>query len=130
MNDLTQSKDPTTADPGKGESRHSPRALERNVLSDICVTMSDMAPDRITIRVPETLGERLRNRSRMKGLTESELVREALETYLGLATEARPAYELAEEAGLIGCVRRAPKDLSTSPRHFEGFGKLGPEKIR
>ena len=27
-----------------------------------------------------------------------------------------------EEAGLIGCVRRAPKDLSTSRRHFDNFG--------
>jgi predicted DNA-binding protein len=89
--------------------------------------MSDMASDRITIRIPETLGQRLRYRSRMKGLPESELVREALETYLGQSAEARPAYELAEEAGLIGCIGRGPrapaKDLSTHPRHFEGFGK-------
>ena len=91
--------------------------------------MSDMASDRITIRIPETLGQRLRNRSRMKGQPESELVREALETYLRncQSAEPRPAYELAEEAGLIGCVRRGlrspAKDLSTNPRHFEGFGK-------
>jgi len=85
--------------------------------------MSDMAPNRITIRVPGELGQRLRNRSRIKGQTESELVREALETYLGQAPIERSAYELAKEAGLIGCVRRAPKDLSTSTRHFRGFGK-------
>jgi hypothetical protein len=30
---------------------------------------------------------------------------------------------LAEAAGLIGCLRRAPKDLSTNQRHLEGFGK-------
>ena len=89
--------------------------------------MSDMASARITIRIPETLGQRLRHRSRLKGQPESELVREALETYLGQPSEARPAYELAEEAGLIGCIGRGPKsppkDLSTNPRHFEGFGK-------
>jgi predicted DNA-binding protein len=92
--------------------------------------MSDMASDRITIRIPETLGQRLRHRSRMRGQPESALVREALETYLGQSAEARPAYELAEEAGLIGCIGRkgrgpkAPaKDLSTNPRHLEGFGK-------
>jgi hypothetical protein len=50
-------------------------------------------------------------------------VRVALETYLAQGGISRSAYELAEEAGLIGCVRRAPKDLSTNPRHFEGFGK-------
>jgi predicted DNA-binding protein len=86
-----------------------------------------MASARITIRIPETLGQRLRQRSRIKGQPESELVREALETYLGQPTDARPAYELAQEAGLIGCIGRGPKspskDLSTNPRHFEGFGK-------
>ena len=96
-------------------------------MSDISASMSDMASARITIRLPETLGQRLRHRSRIKGQPESELVREALETYLGQPTEARPAYELAEEAGLIGCIKRGPKspptDLSSSARHFAGFGK-------
>jgi predicted DNA-binding protein len=85
--------------------------------------MSDMADHRITIRVPETLGTKLKGRALVQGRSESQVVREALETYLGQGTEPRPAYELAEEAGLIGCVRRAPKDLSTNPKHFEGFGK-------
>ena len=88
--------------------------------------MSDMAPDRITIRIPSVLGDRLRGRSRMQGQTESELVRQALETYLGQSNGDRSAYELAAEAGLIGCVRRGPqspaKDLSTHPRHMRGFG--------
>lgn len=96
-------------------------------MSDIYAIMSDMASDRITIRIPEPLGQRLRHRSRMRGQPESALVREALETYLGLPPEGRLAYELAEEAGLIGCIGRSPKspprDLSTNPRHLEGFGK-------
>ena len=59
----------------------------------------------------------------MKGRPESELVREALESYLGQASVARSAFDLAREAGLIGCVRGAPRDLSTNPKHFKGFGK-------
>lgn len=82
-----------------------------------------MASDRITIRVPETLGQRLRNRSLMQGQTESELIREALESYLRQSHGERLAYELAVEAGVIGCARRAAPDLSTNRRHFEGFGK-------
>jgi predicted DNA-binding protein len=89
--------------------------------------MSDMASGRITIRIPETLGQRLRTRSRVEGQSESAIVREALETYLGQSAELRSAYELAEEAGLIGCIgrcRNAPaKGLSTARRHFDGFGK-------
>lgn len=96
-------------------------------LSDIHVILSDMGSERITIRIPEELGGRLRHRSRIKGQTESDLVREALETYLARSNGVRSAFELAEEAGLIGSVRRGrgspPKDLSTNPRHFKGFGK-------
>lgn len=82
-----------------------------------------MASQRITVRVPKTLGALLRDRSRAEGQTPSDLVRVALETYLGRGANSRSAYELAEEAGLIGCAGRAPKDLSTNRRRFEGFGK-------
>jgi hypothetical protein len=86
--------------------------------------MSDiMASQRITVRVPKTLGSLLQDRSRAKGQTPSDIVRIALETYLIREGSQRSAYDLAEEAGLIGCVRRAPKDLSTNRRHFDGFGK-------
>jgi metal-responsive CopG/Arc/MetJ family transcriptional regulator len=84
--------------------------------------MSDMAPDRITVRVPKDLGALLRRRSRTKGQTPSDVVRVALEAYLGGVRKSQTAYELAEEAGLIGCANRSPKDLSTNQDHFEGFG--------
>jgi len=45
-----------------------------------------------------------------------------LENYLSEERHAGSAYELAKAAKLIGCARRAPRDLSTNPRHFEGFG--------
>jgi predicted DNA-binding protein len=95
--------------------------------SDKYAIMSDMSSERITIRIPQELGGRLRHRSRIKGQTESDLVREALETYLGYSNGERSAFELAEEAGLIGSIgpgRRSPaKDLSTNPRYLNGFGK-------
>jgi metal-responsive CopG/Arc/MetJ family transcriptional regulator len=92
-------------------------------MSDKCDNMSDMSSTRITVRVPSALTARLRSHSRAKGTTESELVREALETYLGKTKKERSAYDLAEAAGIIGTARYAPKDLSTNPRHFKGFGK-------
>jgi len=85
--------------------------------------MSDMSSNRLTIRVPEALTARLRSRSRAKGTTESELVREALEKYLERSSPQRTAFDLAEEAGIVGIAQRAPKDLSTNRRHFKGFGK-------
>lgn len=92
-------------------------------MSDNDGIMSDMVSQRITVRVPVTLGTRLRHSSRLNGRTPSDLVRVALENYLGEKNSGDSAYELAEAAGLIGCVRHAPKDLSTNSRHFEGFGK-------
>ena len=83
--------------------------------------MSDMASSRLTVRIPEALTTRLRAHSRSSGATESRLVREALERYL--SHSARSAYDLAKEAGILGIVRNLPKDLSTNPRHFDGFGQ-------
>ena len=71
--------------------------------------MSDMALHRISVRVPKALTESLRRRSQARGATESEMVREALEGYLGQSAEERTAYELAEAAGIIGVVRDAPR---------------------
>lgn len=92
-------------------------------VSDIHAIMSDMPSTRITVRIPEALTTRLRNRSKAKGTTESELVREALETYLGHSGAERSAYDLATEAGIIGMEKNAPRDLSTNRRHFKGFGQ-------
>jgi metal-responsive CopG/Arc/MetJ family transcriptional regulator len=91
--------------------------------SDSYAKMSDMSSARITVRVPQALTARLRTHSRAKGTTESEVVREALETYLGKTKKESSAYELADAAGIIGAARKLPKDLSTNPRHFKGFGR-------
>jgi predicted DNA-binding protein len=82
-----------------------------------------MSITRISIRIPQHLGERLQKRSQLKGKPESALVREALESYFGEESVERTAFELAMEAGVIGRVHEAPKDLSTNSDHFEGFGK-------
>jgi metal-responsive CopG/Arc/MetJ family transcriptional regulator len=82
-----------------------------------------MASQRITVRVPKALGNRLRDHSRARGQTPSDVVRVALETYLGRENGPESAYEMAKQAGLIGCVRRAAKDLSINPRYMKNFGK-------
>lgn len=94
-----------------------------SILSDNCSTMSDMASNRISVRLPATLTERLRKRSRIGGKSESELVREALEGYLAQGSGEVTAYELAKGAGIIGTIKNLPKDLSTNRRYFKGFGK-------
>jgi len=82
-----------------------------------------MSSQRITIRVSESLVKRLKKHAGMKRRSESALVREALENYLGETPLSSSAYDLAKEADLIGCVRGGPSDLSTNRKHFEGFGE-------
>lgn len=81
-----------------------------------------MASQRISVRVSKNLSGRLQDESRIRGKTPSEVLRAALLAYLGRGRKAQSAYELAKQAGLIGSIPRAPKDLSTNPRHFKGFG--------
>lgn len=85
--------------------------------------MSDMGLTRISVRMPMALTSRLRSQCRARGASESELVREALETYLRRPGTNATAYELAERSGVIGSMDDAPRDLSTNRRHFKGFGK-------
>jgi predicted DNA-binding protein len=84
--------------------------------------MSDMASERITIRVPAVLAERLRSQSSLKGRNGSRLIREALESYLDKSRKELTAYEAAQQLGLIGGISGLPRDLSTHPRHMKGFG--------
>lgn len=86
--------------------------------------MSDiMSTQRITVRVSESLVKRLKQQAGMKRRSESAVVREALENYLAEAPVSASAYDLAKAAGLIGCLRGAPADLSVNRKHLEGFGK-------
>ncbi len=86
--------------------------------------MSDIvSSQRITIRISESLVKRLKKEAGMKRRSESALVREALENYLGEAPTSSSAYDQARDAGLIGCVRGGPSDLSTNRKHFDGLGK-------
>lgn len=82
-----------------------------------------MSSQRITIRISESLVRRLKRQAEMKRRSESALVREALENYLGEAPTSSSAYDLAREAGLIGCIRGGPSDLSTNRKYFKGFGE-------
>ena len=92
-----------------------------NGLSDKCVKMSDiMSSQRITIRI---LVKRLKKQAGMRSRSESALVREALEHYLGDVPASTSAYDLARAVGLIGCVAGRPSDLSTNRKYFKGFGE-------
>lgn len=78
---------------------------------------------KISVRVPQRIIKVIKDRSRTTGDKESEIIREALEDYIVKKNTGKTAYQLALEAGLIGCAKELPPDLSTNKKYFKGFGK-------
>ena len=64
---------------------------------------------------------RLKIAARRSGTPESDLVRDAVERRLADDEDSLTAFERAKKAGLIGAVK-GTRDLSTNPKHFDGFG--------
>jgi len=91
-------------------------------LSDIYILVN-MASRRLSVRIEPKLQSSLRRRASLAQKSESVIVREALESYLAAVTEGVSAYDLALQAGVIGCAKPGPRDLSTNPKYFEGFGE-------
>jgi predicted DNA-binding protein len=90
--------------------------------------MSDMMREgakelRISIRLTADLRRRIEAAAAKSGKRESVIIREALERQLAPARPAQSAYDIAVKAGIIGIARGNPPDLSTNPRHLEGFGE-------
>ncbi len=77
---------------------------------------------RITVRLPAELRRRIKDAAYRSGTRESDIVRGAIEQQFAAEDKGVTAYEHAKKSGLIGAVRGASRDLSTNPRHFDGFG--------
>jgi hypothetical protein len=101
-------------------------------LSDNYVTMSDsgllerieiMDSTKISVRLDGVTEQRLRQEARSAGKNESEIVRDALAAYFARRRQGKSALTLAQQAGVIGCAKGLPPDLSTNKEHFEGFGR-------
>ena len=77
-----------------------------------------MSSDRLSIRIPADLRRRIED----EGRSVSEVVRDALSEHVRKVRKQESCYDLAVRLGIIGSVKRAPRDLSTNRRHFRGFG--------
>ena len=78
----------------------------------------------ITVKLPDELALRLERRAALKGRSKSELVRESIERYFSAesAVEEPPsAYDLIKDD--LGCIDSGVTDLSSNPKHMEGFGE-------
>lgn len=76
-----------------------------------------------SIKLTQAQQDALRSAARAKGVSDSFMVREALDLYLAESTGASSARSAADAAAhLIGSLDDTPADLSTNPRYLDGFG--------
>ena len=78
--------------------------------------------ERINVRVNEQLKKELEAEAEQKGVSPSDIVRQALEEHLQRRPPRESCYDIAKRLGIIGVYKDTPADLSTNPKHMEGFG--------
>ena len=79
--------------------------------------------ERINVRVDDRLKHQVEAEAREKGVRLSDVVREALEEHMRQRSPRPNARQLARELGMLGSTPGLPKDLSTNPKHMDGFGE-------
>jgi len=77
----------------------------------------------LSVKVPEALDRRITAAVKRRRMQKSGVVREALERYLDETHEVRTGSFLDLAGDLIGCVKDAPADLSSNPKHLDGYGR-------
>ena len=79
----------------------------------------------LSLKIPPRLDMALTEASARQRLSKSEVVRRAITAYLGCdgAEQAGAPSALALAGDLVGCFAGGPVDLSSNPRHLDGFGQ-------
>ena len=79
--------------------------------------------ERINVRVDGRVKAELEAEARARGVSPSDVVRQAIDDHLARREPAPTCLEVARRIGLIGAAKGLPRDLSTNRDHFEGFGR-------
>jgi len=77
----------------------------------------------LSLKVPEQLDRKLSAMVKRRGMRKSAVVREAIERYVDESREIRKGSFLDLAGDLVGCVKDAPADLSSNPKHLNGYGR-------
>ncbi len=75
----------------------------------------------VSLKLAESLDYRLAATAKERGTTKSELLREAIQTYLDEEAPHIPGSCLDLADDVIGCTE-GPPDLSVNGKYLEGFG--------
>ena len=75
----------------------------------------------ISLKVTDSLLQKLERTARQRGQSKSDLVRAALAQFLNGEGAVTPGSALEAAGPWVGCCE-GPGDLSTNPKYMEGFG--------
>jgi predicted transcriptional regulator len=82
----------------------------------------NLAMKAVSIKLPEPLFHYLAQRAKTSASTQSEVIRAALSAYLH--GDAQPSTaSCADRAQRWAGMMQGPADLSTNPKHLDGFGQ-------
>lgn len=81
-----------------------------------------MKTDRLSVRLSDEIQQQIDALVEATGMTESEIVREALADYCHKRHAEPTCFDVAKRSGFLGCVDGGPDDLSVNPKYMEGFG--------
>jgi hypothetical protein len=76
----------------------------------------------ISIKLPDPLFHDLAQRAKTSASTQSEIIRTALAAYLQCDAQPSTA-SCADRAQRWTGIMQGPVDLSTNPKHLDGFGQ-------
>ena len=76
----------------------------------------------ISIKLPDPLFHDLAQRAKTSAASQSDIVRTALAAYLNSDAKASSA-SCADRAQRWTGIMQGPADLSTNPKHLDGFGE-------
>jgi hypothetical protein len=76
----------------------------------------------ISVKIPESLKLRMESESNRRGLSKSRLIREALERAFATKKAAAGVTVFDLTKDLCGAVTGGPSDLSSNPKHLDGYG--------
>jgi hypothetical protein len=77
----------------------------------------------ISLKLSDQLHDRLVRAAKDNKITKSEILRIAAEDYLAGRNGQKRLTMWDLVGDLAGCVKGAPPDLATNPKHMEGFGR-------
>src|SRR5688572_15100617 len=85
--------------------------VRRLTCNALAIHLQCMHDDQVTLRIPRELAQQLRKQARERGVPSSQIVREALQSYLGGSMPEDPATTWSRIAPLIGSLAIDPADV-------------------